>query len=660
MSLFSVMNVANRALHASQIGMEVTGQNMSNADVAGYSRKRINLAAAYQRHTTFGQFGFGVDVLSISRIRNEHIDAQIRRQSHQLGMHRAVNHVLESMENILREPSDTGILEYMNRFFDSWESLINNPADLATRNVLRANANMLCNVFHNAASELENLRATRNMEMVSVVSTINNIATEIFNLNGEISLVQLQGQFANDSLDRRDQLMRELSELIDFEVIFANDGQVTITTGGNIIVSPTSVNRLEIFEDSTTRTHPDADHNQFGVRMEKGKNLIMPRAGALRGLMDSRDVVIPAMEAKLDELARGLVQAINEQHRQGFNLLGFTGFDFFDPTGLTARTINLSASINTNVQNIAAAGGAGNPIRVTMNNAKQNDLYQRPISMPPATFDNNQLQLLNENGIPMRNVGQVRIISSGGIELDINSHYTVDSATGLVTMRETLADGITPNPFFGNSAEEFNITFLSSPTFQLTRDGSVGGDPARNITAGSVRITAWSNSSPEAGRQELHENVHFRVNYALGTIEMLPPYEYYDSLDDENFSFTIDFSFTQSGGFTGVGDNRNAVAIAELRRAMTMGSNVLGQPTATFDQFYGNAIADLGLNRREAIANVNTREHLIAQFDAHQDAIAGVSLDEEMANLIKYQYTYQAAARIFSTAQAMLDILMNL
>jgi len=91
-----------------------------------------------------------------------------------------------------------------------------------------------------------------------------------------------------------------------------------------------------------------------------------------------------------------------------------------------------------------------------------------------------------------------------------------------------------------------------------------------------------------------------------------------------------------------------------------MNNSIFGEPTATFTQFYGSMTAELGLNRKEAMANISTREYLIEQYDTHQDSIAGVSLDEEMANLIKYQYTYQAAARIFTTAQSMLDILMNI
>ena len=579
MSLFSTLNVANKALYASQIGMDVTAQNISNAGVAGYSRKRVDLTAAYQRHTTFGQFGFGVDVVSISRIRSEYIDSQIRRQSHELGKHQAINFVLESMENIFREPSDTGILEYMNKFFNSWENLANNPADLAARNALRTNAAMLADVFRNVTTELDSLKATRNQEMISIVNKVNNIAMEIFSLNGEISLVQLQGQSANDSKDRRDQLMRELSELIDFEVQFAHDGQVTISVSGNILVSPASMNRLEIYEDMSTRmNNPTGNFNQFGVRMEKGKNQIIPRGGQLSGLMIARDQTIPAFEAQLDELARMLVTTVNNQHRLGYNLLGFTGFDFFDPTGLTARDIRVSAAVQHDVNNIAAARGG------TLQNIRPSNVF---------------------------------------IELDNDVFFALNPITG--------------------GYERKTVQLLRS--YPPPADGSPG-DPARNIASGSVILrVAGTNTT-------LVEGLHFVVNYNFGTIQMID-----DTYANEDFEINFQFS---TGGFPGVGNNENADAIAKLRTQLTMREGVWGAPTATFDQFYGSMIAELGLSRREAMANIDTREYLIGQYDTQQDSIAGVSLDEEMSNLIRYQYTYQAAARIFSTAQTMLDILMNL
>jgi len=583
MSLFSAMNVANKGLHASQIAMGVAGQNITNADVKGYSRKRVNLAADYQKSERFGQIGFGVQVVNISRLRNEYIDSQIRRQSHEFGKSVAIDYALESMENILLEPSDTGVLEYMNKFFDSWENLANNPEDLAARTMMMTNTNILTSAFRNAALELETLKNTRNQEIVALVDKVNTLAADIFNLNGEISIVELGGNFANDSKDRRDQLMRELSELIDFESFTSPDGQVTITVDGNILVSQVSVNKIEVYEDKATRTTDNSGFHQYGIRMSKGKNPINPKGGQIKGNMVARDEMIPKYEAHLDELAKALVTKVNEIHRTGYNIRGFTGFDFFDPTGLSAKTMKISPSISTDVNNIAVSRG-GSFQNCTSNGTLPND---RGLSLPAGSHN-----------------------------------YGIDA---------------------------LQLSTNLGVVWNESLPGHNASNKATNIAHGSV--TVMIQGGPQNG-MFLLEGTDFHIDYSAGTIQMLN-----SIFDAENL--IVDFKYSV-GSFPGIGNNENAILLGQLRKELTMNESALGTPSSTFDQYYSSMIADLGLDRTKTLADIRTREYLIEEYDTQQDSMAGVSLDEEMADLIKYQYTYQAAARIFTTVQAMLDVLLNI
>ncbi|MCL2844646.1 MAG: flagellar hook-associated protein FlgK [Chitinivibrionia bacterium] len=581
MSLFATMNLANSALHASQLGINVAGHNIANADRPGFSRQRVEQHAMYRRSAPFGQQGFGVTVSGITRIRNEFIDTQIRRQSFELGKHRAIDSALESMENIVREPSDTGIQEFMNRFFNSWDTLAQNPADISARRNLIANADVLVDVFRNVASELHNLKTSRNADIVSVVGEINIIARDIFNLNTEISIAEANGGNANDSRDRRDFLMRRLAELTDYDYITDSTGQVSISMNGHILVSAVSVNTVEIFSPPNVITDSQG-FAQFGLRMVNGRGVITPSGGELAGLFAARDVFIPNMERQLDQLAAGLVAAVNEQHREGFNLRGQSGFNFFDPQGITARTISVSTGITTDPGNIAAAGGGG-----IMSDLRRNEI--------PAGG--------------MSPIGTPFLLS------------TIDGSDGW------------------NSTTDHDT------------------DRARNLVAGTV-VVSMPLTPPGSGQIQLVEGRDFRVDYVLGTIQLLADQNgvnQYEGVDLE-----ISFRFV-TGGFEGEGGNMNALAIYELRRAPLMGNtNIFGNPTSTFSEFYAASVAQLGLDRREATANVNTRQFLIDGYDEHQDSIAGVSLDEEAANIMRLQYSYQAAARIFSSVQSMLDILLNL
>lgn len=561
MSLFSNLNVGTRGLMASQMGMDITGQNIANADVEGYSRKRLNLAADYRYDSVHGQMGFGVEVINIERVRNLYIDQQIQKQNNELGIYEEIDHVFTSIENIFNEPTDTGIIKFVDDFFNSWENLSNNPADLAARTMVRTSGEILSDMFHNLSAELADLKSTRNDEIASRVQSVNKLSLELYNLNKEIASVEITNQNANDSRDRRDFLLKELSKIIETTTVENEFGQITVTTGGNILVSPVDYQELE----TTTATYTNADgssYSEIGIRFAESKRIYTPTSGQMKGLFDARDKIIPEYQEYLDTFARDLATRINEQHLQGFNLHGYTGINFFDPTITGASDINVSASITTDVKNIAAAGNQ---------------------SFVSASFTT----------------------TAGMLDFPNVTYFTAD----------------------GNPSS-----------------GPADTDNVNDIVQGSVIVSV--------GSVVLQEGIHYNVNYRDGDIQMLT-----NGYDGN--AVQIDFQY-ERGGFPGSGDNKNAIALGEMRHQFTMNADPNGNYTATFDQYYSSFIGQLGLEKNEATASLETREYLVQEYEKHQDSIAGVSLDEEMANLIKYQHTYQAAARIITTANQMLDVLMNI
>ena len=566
MSLFSVLNVANRGLTASQMGLDITGQNISNADTEGYSRKRLTQQAEYRTDGSYGQVGMGVDIVNIRRIRDTTIDQQIQRQNHQFGYYDSKDKAIEAVENILNEPSDTGIISYIDKFFDSWGNLTNNPDDQAARTMVQTAGKTLADVFHNTSHELEKLKSGQNDNIRSTVKEINRIAKEIFNLNKEIAGVELAGQNANDSRDRRDLLMKDLSELTDYETIEGPDGQLTITVGGNIFISPVSLNEMELYANQNTQS--TNGYVQYGVKIKGLNKEIVIHGGRLKGLMDARDVLIPSYEDKINELATSMTTTINELHKTGYNLNGYTGFDFFDASATDASTFNVSSAVASDINNIAAAKG-GTQTTANTNVVPAGDL----------NFGNPPIQLTKTLGRPWQ------------------------------------------------------------PT-------DPSEEQARDIIGDSVTLRISSTGTI------LKEGIDYSVNYINGTVQML--HNGYD-----NTQLDIDFGYTV-GGFPGPGNNENAVKIAALRDELTMTPAHDGTPTATFTDFYSGLIGDVGLDRNSASSNKETREYLIKQYEDSQESIAGVSIDEEMSNLIKFQHTYQASAKIVSTTQKMLDILMNI
>jgi len=564
MGLLSILGTGTRALTASQLGMDVTGQNISNADVDGYSRKVLNQTADYRYDSQFGQMGYGVDVISIERMRNEQIDAQIRSQNQTLGYYEKVDYALGRVENIFTEPSDTGLQKFIDQFFDSWQNLSNNPADLSARTMVKTNGEILTNVIQNLSNELRDLRESFNTDIAAEVERVNQISAELYNLNQEIATVEVNGQNANDSRDTRDELLKELSKIIDIQVIENEHGQVSVSTAGSLIVSPVFSQKIKT--STVTYNQPDGTTRlDIGLVFETSKRVYNPINGSIRGLLDNRDIYLPDYEEKLDTLVNSLVSQVNEQHESGYNLMGYSGISFFDPSTTGASDMELSASIKQDIKNIAAASGG-------------------------------RAQLANTN-----------VIAAGAGTLN-----------------------------FGNAAAQLSRT-----------SGSVNPvltDEARNIVAGSVQVTASGAT--------LTEGVDYHIDYVQGTIQML-----HGGFDNQ--ALNIDFEY-RTGGFQGPGDNSNSLLIAQLRDTVTMEPNVIGENTSTFTEYYASFIGQLGLNRSEAASNLETREFLVEQYNTQQDAIAGVSLDEEMANLVKFQHTFTAAARLITITDQMLDVLMNI
>jgi flagellar hook-associated protein 1 FlgK len=182
------------------------------------------------------------------------------------------------------------------------------------------------------------------------------------------------------------------------------------------------------------------------------------------------------------------------------------------------------------------------------------------------------------------------------------------------------------------------------PALQLNRDALIPPTPAKNILRGSVSVSD--------GTVLLKEDSDYNIDYRNGTIQML-------NAGYNAKNLTVNFQYN-TGGFSGPGDNSNSVAIAKLRGNLTMNPDVLGNGSATYTEYYSSVIGNLGLSKNEANSNLETRNFLVSQYESQQDSIAGVSLDEEMADLIKYQHTYQAAARLISMANDMLDTLLKM
>lgn len=560
MGLFDGLNIANRGLSASQMGIQITGENISNASTEGYSRKRVSLVADSRVDSSYGQMGLGVEILSVERIRDVFIDGQLNDQLSDLGYAETIDYALQRIENIHQEPSDTGLNNALDAFWNAWADVANNPSDRSSREALSSTTEILTDSFHYISEELRSYKTSINEQISSVVDEINNIGSQISLLNKQIMTCENKStEQANDSRDQRDVLLSDLAKLTDISYFEDETGAVTVTVSGSMFISPQKVYPMEI----TTQTSRESDgymFSSFNVKMSGSSDVLDPNGGELQALFEVRDTIIPSYESELDELAATVVSEVNKVHESGYNLYGLTGIDFFNENKTTASTIELSAAVSADSNNIAAASGG--------------------------------------------------IISTPGTVTMNSNNYLV------------------------------NLT-----------DGTAGGNSQyRNLVTGSVELVNTTTG------QTLEEGADkdYVIDYELGLIQIINTGSF-GAAD----TYEVDFQYNDSD-FSGVGDGSNALAISGIRDENVTDPDSLGNFTHTIGEFYAGYIGRLGVERNEASAELETRTSLVEQLSTQQQSISGVNLDEEMANLIQFQQTYQASARFMTTISSMLEVLMNI
>ncbi len=570
--LFGILNIGRRGLMMQQLALDVTGQNISNATNEAYARKRLEISADYRRDPVFGAQGMGVNVDEIIRVRDKFLDERINSFQSALGEAQIKDDFLTRIENVFHEPSENGLVHSMDQFWDSWQDLANSPSDLAARSVVFENAEFLTATFQKYAINLGDIQTNIDKELEEKAHLINRYSDEVLQLNKQIVTMELNGQNANDARDKRDAVLKDLSLVLNIEVIEDKSGAVNVTVGGNVLVS--AVHREDVEVYTASERFRDGSSRKFqDIRFVDNKKALVAQSGQLRGLFDVRDTIVPSFQERLDTLAVAIAKEVNELHRTGYNLNDNTGVSFFADDVTGANNFRVADPIRVDVKNIAAAQG-----------------------------------------------GVIR-------RIDLAADSTNTSA-GF----EPQAVGISEQLGFRDSG--------GTGPFQKTA----------NIVPGSVVI---SNLSGTVFFQE-GAGKDFVIDYENGRITILA-----GGGMTAGTEYQISFEYNDRGA-VGMGDGRQALAIAQLRQAITMDEDVFGNPTTTFHTFYRAFIGKLGVDRDESKGELENQQFVLEQFENRFQEISGVNMDEEMAQMIKFQHGFQAAARVITTTDRMLDILLNI
>jgi flagellar hook-associated protein 1 len=364
MSVTSLLSIARGALSAQEQAVNVIGHNIANAETPGYTRQRVSLAAASpETLPPLGQLGRGVTVAGIERLRSAFLDSSWRQEAGLQGRTQTLSDVLSQVTGVLAEPSDTGLGASLDNLIDAFNSLASNPVDPTARAVVAANATALTDKFHSIDAQLNGIAQNVAADLTQAVNDVNSYAGQISDLNTQI---RAAGGAAPDLLDRRDQLIDKLGGLIDVRVVDRGVGTVDVLAGGLQLVS----------SGGTTQSLSVSGSGPYQVRIGSPAAPVSIGGGKIAGLIDAFNTIgvrgsgtvrATGLRGQLDDLAAGLVTAVNQIH---------SGYDpstkplqptitpapsplatigaFFDPNGITAASIQLDPAIQADPANIAA------------------------------------------------------------------------------------------------------------------------------------------------------------------------------------------------------------------------------------------------------------------------------------------------------------------
>ncbi len=601
-STFGGLNILSRSLYANQASLDTVGHNIANAGTDGYSRQRVNLVTASPSGEVYGRnknySGSGVTVASITRARDRFTDQQLWKESSSLSYSQTSSAALTKMEGVFTEPSETGIQTVLNRFWTSWQTLSTDASDSGARTAVAQQGVALVNAVQHAAEQLRDSAENINTEVVASVDKINQITESINKLNEQIYFTEFSGtNNANDLRDSRDLLVDELSKLVDVSVNEDSTGRYTIQTSGLTLVDAKGYcNKLST---ETTAKNTPPDNLSYDVT-----KVVFVNNGEVVNFADGKGELKGLLDSR-DSSTKGIKGYMNNLEKvsqfllQDFNAVHRSGY----------------GTDNINGRNFFGDGS-------TDGDTDYSTTYTT--ATPPSGGWINAL-CVNED-ITSSTSGLAIIAAKTTFSL-VSAVASGSSNTGTATVSATGTGTYAPTaPTTPSTPTTVRVTVnnLGDISYATSTDDGTSWSASTTLTTSPETVTIQGM------------DVTIKVNSAT------PP------TGTDTYEFTL-----SKGNNNASGDN--AILLGNCLK--TKISSTLGD--VSLDSFYSAMISTLGVQSQDAQRLNTNQQTVVDQLSNLRASTAGVNMDEEMTDMIRFQKGYNASARVLTAMDEMLDKLIN-
>jgi flagellar hook-associated protein 1 FlgK len=359
LGLFNTLNLGARSMIAEELGVEVTGQNLANANNAAYTRQTVQLQTSTPTPSNLGLQGTGVEATSIQQVSNQLLNGQIQSEASVGGYWNSQQTALQNAQTQLDEflnlsssstssstTTSTDLSDQLNSLFNAFQSVATSPTDSTARQSLINTAQTLASSFNQASQNLSTLNSQLNTSVGGDVTSANQLLSDIASLNGQIAKATASGGTANDLVDSREADLENLAKLVNTQTTTNSDGTISVSIGGQELVSGSKLS-------DSLATYADANGNLL-VQTAASATPLTLTSGSIQGTIDARDGALATLRSGLDTMASTLITQVNGIYQNGYDLNGNSGADFF--TGSDAGDIGVNSALLTDPSQVQAAG----------------------------------------------------------------------------------------------------------------------------------------------------------------------------------------------------------------------------------------------------------------------------------------------------------------
>lgn len=628
----SILSIGVTGLEAAQIALATAGHNVSNANTPGFTRQQTVQGTNLPQYTGNGFLGQGVNVDTVKRVYSEFLNLQVQKADTQASRLDTYNANISQIDNLLADPA-AGLSPILQDFFKAANDVASDPSSVASRQAFLSSSESLTARFNTLNDRFAELRTGVNTQLTNSVEQINTYAKQIAALNGSIMAVQSSAlnQAPNDLLDQRDRLVSELNRQVNVTVVKQGDMYNVFAGSGQALVLGDNALALKAV------AAPEDPQRTRIAYVTNGNTVLLSdkvfTGGAVAGLLNFRSETLDAGQSALGRVAIGLAQTFNDQHKLGQDLQGNLGGTFF------------SVGAPNVIQNANNSGSAVIGASIASTSSLTVSDYR-------LAYDGTNYQLTRVN----------------------------DNTTSTYASLPQTVDGVTVSLASGTPAA--GDSFLIQPTFNGARDiGVLVKDPravaaaapirsaAAGANAGTGKISAGTVNAPPPTNVNLQQPVTITFTSATtfdvtGTGTGNPTGVAYTPGSTISYNgWAVQISGTPASGDTfsvasntgGTSDSRNALLLAQLQS-----KNTLSGGTATYQSAYSQLVSSVGAKAREISVDNTAQQNVLIQTQQSQQALSGVNLDEEAANLMRYQQAYQASGKVIQVASVLFDTILSL